>query len=287
MAKILTTFRSVCLDKPLGQCKKYAGFTVYLGHMSNFVVKLISLSVFKLALLAVTLLGVSSGSSIAGTAGGVYDMSRFLNQPHPFAQSQSAPRPDLGARTVRSPANPQSDAPPPATRMPAKPVHFVATPQASNDKIISEIRVGALVHDEGPFSHRKESGYDANLEILFTSPDFLGVVWAPRPHIGMSYNSDGDTNQAYLGLTWEWMFFGNYFANFSLGGGYHDGFKETDKLDRKSLGCSILFRESIDIGYRFGGVHSIMAHLDHISNAKLCSTNEGLESVGIRYGYHF
>ncbi|MBT3990703.1 MAG: acyloxyacyl hydrolase [Rhodospirillaceae bacterium] len=229
----------------------------------------------------------SAGAGSAGTAGGVYDMSRFLNQPHPFAKMQTAPRPDLGDRTVRSPANPQSDQSAPARRMPAKPIHFDSADRSGSQNIISEVRIGALIHDEGPFSHRKETGYDANLEILFTSPEILKKIWAPRPHIGASYNSAGDTNQAYLGLTWEWMFFGNYFANFSLGGGYHDGYKVTDKLDRKSLGCSILFRESLDIGYRFGGVHSIMAHLDHISNAKLCSTNEGLESVGIRYGYHF
>jgi lipid A 3-O-deacylase len=153
--------------------------------------------------------------------------------------------------------------------------------------IISEIRVGALWHDQGPFSHRKEKGYDGNLEILFTSPDFLDNVWGPRPHVGVSINSAGDTNQAYLGLTWQRHFYKSYFANFSFGAGYHDGYKVTDLRDRKSLGCKLLFRESIDIGYRFEAPHSIMAHLDHVSNAKLCSTNEGLESVGIRYGYHF
>ncbi len=63
--------------------------------------------------------------------------------------------------------------------------------------------------------------------------------------------------------------------------------KKQDKLDKKSLGCNILFRESLDIGFRINDVHGLMFHLDHISNAKLCSTNEGLESFGIRYGYKF
>ena len=49
----------------------------------------------------------------------------------------------------------------------------------------------------------------------------------------------------------------------------------------------MLFRESLDLGYRVLGPHSIMFHFDHISNAKLCSTNEGLETFGIRYGYRF
>jgi lipid A 3-O-deacylase len=157
----------------------------------------------------------------------------------------------------------------------------------TSKNIFSEIRIGALWHDQGPFSHRKEKGFDGNLEILFISPDLLDSIKAPRPHVGVSINSAGDTNQAYLGLTWEYDFKQNYFANFSLGAGYHDGYKETPLLDRKSLGCKLLFRESLNVGYRLNKVHSIMAHLDHISNAKLCSTNEGLESVGFRYGYHF
>ena len=126
-----------------------------------------------------------------------------------------------------------------------------------------------------------------HLEILFFSPDYLHGLKAPRPHVGISVNSAGDTNQAYLGLTWEYDFKQDYFANFSLGAGYHDGYKETPLLDRKSLGCKLLFRESLNVGYRLNKSNSIMAHLDHISNAKLCSTNEGLESVGFRYGYHF
>ena len=156
-----------------------------------------------------------------------------------------------------------------------------------SENIISEIRIGALWHDQGPFSHRKEKGFDGNLEILFFSPDYLHGIKAPRPHVGISVNSAGDTNQAYLGLTWEYDFKQDYFANFSLGAGYHDGYKETPLLDRKSLGCKFLFRESLNVGYRLNKSNSIMAHLDHISNAKLCSTNEGLESVGFRYGYYF
>ena len=84
----------------------------------------------------------------------------------------------------------------------------------------------------------------------------------------------------------------------------HDGrlYGDKDGQSEKSLGCRFLFREGIDVGYRFGKHHAIMAHLDHSSNASLCEKNtpdgtadgrhdavlnEGLESVGIRYGYMF
>ena len=84
----------------------------------------------------------------------------------------------------------------------------------------------------------------------------------------------------------------------------HDGHLVGDKGGklRKSLGCRILFRESVNFGYRFKKRHAIMAHFDHSSNASLCEKNtpdgtqhgrhdvilnEGLESLGIRYGYIF
>ena len=153
--------------------------------------------------------------------------------------------------------------------------------------VISEIRLGAFVHDEGPFSRNEEDGYDGNLEVLFVSPDFLDIVWAPRPHMGVTINSRGDTSQAYMGLSWEWSFWGNWFAGFSLGGSVHDGKLKTVRIDRKELGCRLLFRESVEVGYRFGGRHGISGFLDHISNANICDRNEGLESFGIRYGYLF
>ena len=49
----------------------------------------------------------------------------------------------------------------------------------------------------------------------------------------------------------------------------------------------MLFRGSIDLGYRFNRRHGVSAFLDHISTAKLCDENEGLEAVGVRYGYKF
>ena len=261
-------------------------------------------------------------SSFSGTSGGIYDMSILLSQPHPFAKGEPSKRfvpmsqtnkvpevvysnpkdtsksfkikSSLGSKTLLTSKGQEKNRNKPSNFSSGKTAKKqqksnLVIPQKYDPagSVISEIRIGALWHDQGPFSHRKEKGYDGNLEILFSSPDFFKYIWRPRPHVGASINTAGDTNQVYLGLTWQRHFYENYFANFSLGAGYHDGYKVTDLLDRKSLGCKLLFRESIDIGYRFEGPHSIMTHLDHISNAKLCSNNEGLESVGIRYGYHF
>ncbi|MGB0682725.1 MAG: acyloxyacyl hydrolase [Magnetovibrionaceae bacterium] len=154
---------------------------------------------------------------------------------------------------------------------------------------LSEIRVGAFVHDFGPFGSRKESGYSGNLEVLFESPDFLDIIWAPRPHLGVTGHTKGDTHQAYFGLTWDVDFLDDFFLDLSFGGSVHTGNLEYEfgQENQKNLGCRLLFRESIALGYRITANHNISAHLDHISNASLCSENEGLDNLGLRYGYRF
>ena len=82
----------------------------------------------------------------------------------------------------------------------------------SNLGYLSEIRGGILVHDEGLFSRNKEDGIDTNFEVLFKSPSILDAVYSPRPHLGATLNSAGNTSQAYLGLTWDWDFYRNYFT---------------------------------------------------------------------------
>ena len=159
-------------------------------------------------------------------------------------------------------------------------------PESKGGKV-SEIRLGILIHDVGPFSSSEESGTDVNLEFLFNSSKYLERIWAPRPHLGLTLNSNDDTNQAYFGLTWEFDVWPHLFLGLSLGGSFHDGQTKTDRIDKKELGCKLLFRESLEVGYRFGNRHAITAYLDHLSNANLCDKNEGLENVGMRYGYRF
>ena len=61
------------------------------------------------------------------------------------------------------------------------------------------------------------------------------------------------------------------------------------QTNKKELGSSLLFREAAEIGWNFYGKDSISIRLDHISNANLWGedTNEGLDTLGIFYGYRF
>jgi len=230
-----------------------------------------------------------------------YDLTILLDEPHPLAL-QAAPRSagltPIAPSQIHAPARipPQPVPARPAVRAAAetRPTGGVLT---SGDgtvggrrwlgDIVSEVRLGALVHDEGPFSRNEEDGFDGNVELLFVSPGLLRPIWSPRPHFGFTVNSEGNTHQAYLGLSWEWTFWRAWFAGFSLGGAVHSGHLETSDTDRKELGCRVLFRESVEFGYRFGGRHAVSAFLDHISNANICDHNEGLENFGLRYGYRF
>ena len=153
--------------------------------------------------------------------------------------------------------------------------------------IVSELCGGILAHDRGLFGSEKESGVDVNFEVLFTSPGPLRYILSPRPHVGASINTQGDTSKVYAGLTWDFNL-GPVFIEGSFGGTLHDGEtgRQADR-SRKELGCPFNFREAFSIGVRVWRHHSVSLMVDHISNASLCDENEGMETLGLRYGYKY
>ena len=190
---------------------------------------------------------VSSCGANAGTAGAIYDMSTLLNEPHPFAKSRTASKAQSRNSVLRSQPRAYQTTPARESVWSQRVVPIRSTVVSSNEKpgrksssglggILSEARIGVLVHDEGPFSRNKESGFDSNIEFLFISPDFLKPIWSPRPHVGATINSAGNTSQGYFGATWEWDFWRDFFFDFSLGGVLHTGEKETSDPAKKSLG---------------------------------------------------
>ena len=46
-------------------------------------------------------------------------------------------------------------------------------------------------------------------------------------------------------------------------------------------------REAASIGYRFAPNWSVLATVEHLSNAGLCDDNRGLTNVGAKLSYHF
>ena len=170
--------------------------------------------------------------------------------------------------------------------------------EQKNYRWLSEIRVGAIKHAVSITGSRsKETGTDANMEVLFGSPTWFNILWSPRPHLGASFNtSSTNTDFVYTGLTWEWRPWRSIFIDASFGFAIHNGILKNDAgvvfppdVGRKrELGTRALFRESIEIGVAVTEHHSLSAIWDHLSNLGLVGEqNEGLDNIGIRYGYRF
>ena len=107
------------------------------------------------------------------------------------------------------------------------------------------------------------------------------------PNFGMSLNSQGDTSKAYGGILWEFLLDNGIFFNSGVGLAVHNGQTESDDANKKQLGSRVLFRIPIEIGFTISQRHRISILFDHISNAYLADPNEGMDTIGLRYGYQF
>lgn len=165
--------------------------------------------------------------------------------------------------------------------------HGIRVAESSLDSIISEMRLGVYYHDD-----RKEEGPDVNVEMLFQRPSWqfdntlLQFFLTPRPHIGGTINTRGDTSQAYAGFTWDAYIFGPIFVEGAFGGSINDGDKN-GSLDAVALGCHTLFHESASIGVDVSDNIRLIATIEHSSNASMCDFNAGLTNAGVRLGYKF
>lgn len=159
-------------------------------------------------------------------------------------------------------------------------------PHEGYDGWLSELRFGILEHDAGVWSGKKEDGLDINGEVLFVSPDFLDVIFSPRPTIGGSIHTEGETNVVYFGLTWQWNIMPWLYLEGQWGPAFHDGNLTGQTGDKKGYGCPVLSRGSLALGLRYGH-HSIQGFYSHMSNGDLCEENDGIDAAGVRYGYRF
>jgi lipid A 3-O-deacylase len=166
------------------------------------------------------------------------------------------------------------------------PLPAAADPPGTPVLGISEIKLGALNHDTtGLWSgfNVERSGVDANFEVLFLplARTFGGYL---RPAIGTTLNFDGNTSKAYTDLRWEIEAPSGVFFALGMGAAIHNGELGSDDPDRKALGSRVLFHPSAELGYRFDGVHSVSIFADHISNGFTRRDNDGMDTIGIRFG---
>lgn len=168
-----------------------------------------------------------------------------------------------------------------------------ATEPAAPTPFAREIRLGVLVHDMPHLwsGFRLESGVDINAEVIFSpSLAFLGGHLRPALGGSLAVPTRGDgrgTSKVYADVRWMYEHASGLFVGLGIGAAWHDGHLEPDALDRKALGRRVLFHVPLEIGWRFDAHNSISLYFDHISNGYTATWNEGLDSLGVRYGYKF
>ncbi len=170
------------------------------------------------------------------------------------------------------------------------PLHAqTSTATAPAPGLLHGFRIGLLAHDVGGLwsNTRAEGGMDMNVEVVFNQPRFMLWEGVVLPNLGVSINNQDDTSKVYAGVVWEFQFGNGFFFNLGFGLTVHNGQLESEDANKKQLGSRILFREPIEFGFTFYEKHRISILFDHISNAYLAEPNEGLDTLGVRYGFQF
>jgi lipid A 3-O-deacylase len=167
---------------------------------------------------------------------------------------------------------------------------------------IDEIRLGGMKHNLEVRNNQSgvgytvspEGGIDVNGEVLFASPwpqpsnAVIDFLFRPRPMLGATVSTQGDTSQVYLGAAWTLPLFNVLFVEATFGGAYHDGpLTSSGPNYHEAYGCRVNFHESGSLGVKLGENWRVMATVEHMSNGKLCEPNAGLTNVGARFGYKF
>ena len=141
------------------------------------------------------------------------------------------------------------------------------------------------------------SGVDFGFETL-SRPLFTLRLASPRIVTGVVLNTNGQTNQLYLGLADQWEFARSVFASDdalfiegTVAADWHDGKIDVRgtplESEWKSHGSRVVIRTGVDLGYRIDTTWSVAVSFNHISNADWASVNEGMNDLGLRVGMRF
>lgn len=154
---------------------------------------------------------------------------------------------------------------------------------------VSEVKAGLLAHDVPDLwsgFQLETDAPDINLEVIFARyMPFLGG--RIHPALGASINTGGGTSHAYLDARWQYDTPSGIFFGLGIGLAIHDGETGPDEPDMKALGSRVLLHFPFEIGYRLDRHNSLSVYFEHTSNAYTQTYNEGLDRIGVRYGYRF
>lgn len=147
------------------------------------------------------------------------------------------------------------------------------------------IRFGASWQDYTSPEH----GLNLRAELILPKPDWqaaLPALLIPAPIAGLSGHIGHGTSFLYAGALWTLPLTSALFIEGSLAVAANNGFSEPGQ-GRAALGCRGGVREEAGIGWRFDAAWSIVATVEHYSNAHLCNHNRGLTNLGVMLGRTF
>lgn len=159
---------------------------------------------------------------------------------------------------------------------------------AHSANLLHQVKFGVLAHDVGDLwsGFNREDGVDLNIEAIL-GPSYTVLGGTLRPAIGGSINTAGDTSKGYLDALWQYDFSTKFFLVIGIGAAIHSGKNNFTTSERKALGSRVLFHIPLELGYYVTPQTTISVYFDHISNAYTAKDNEGLDTLGVRFGYIF
>ena len=126
-----------------------------------------------------------------------------------------------------------------------------------------------------------------NFEALF-SPALALWGGTVRPAVGASINTEGETSNVYLDARWQYEFHNGFFVGLGIGGTVHDGQLKLKDWDQKALGSRVLFhlpaRDRLSPRRTQQPLGLLRTHVERLHRP---DPNEGLDRIGMRYGYRF
>lgn len=166
-----------------------------------------------------------------------------------------------------------------------------ATGAALAEDLLYALKFGILAHDVPDLwsgFQVEPNAIDINIEAQFAAA--WALPWgAIRPVIGGTINTRGDTSHAYIDARWQGNLVSGVFFGLGLGAAIHDGEiggADADP-DKKWLGSRVLFHIPVEIGYHLDAHNDLSVYFEHTSNAYTQKYNEGMDRIGVRYGYRF
>lgn len=164
-----------------------------------------------------------------------------------------------------------------------------AAPPTLAGDLLYALKIGVLAHDVPDLwsgFQVEQDAADINIEAQFAAA--WALPWgAIRPVIGGTINTRGDTSHAYIDARWQVDCASGVFFGVGLGAAVHDGEIGPGDLDRKWLGSRVLFHIPAEVGLHLDAHNDLSVYFEHTSNANTQDFNEGLDRIGVRYGYRF